>query len=341
MVRTQLKVMNKDKPIAKLRERAGLTQSELADLIGVSENTIANWEKGGATKWIHNLKKLCKALKCSLGDLDPDIEQEVQQEIRRDLTHNILDTVNRYCTALFNNDKKSVITISSFAIQHDSLLSYWLNRADEIINQFQQNTKNQIDCEIVCNVLILQNLHTQLSYALLQSSITFERFCDLVQEFKLTRNFLFRYVSFNHKDFSRKLILQTSYLSVYVISWEPGQSSTMHHHGNFLDAIWVIEGEIEHWLLSPDESKKNKVPFEASSLGKRYSGESQIFSSGDWIFIDRLHAHQLENSSGKRLTTFHIRFGTPPDDDKWETPIGKDEPLLIWYQTEQYQLMPA
>ncbi|GJD22646.1 hypothetical protein RIVM261_076020 [Rivularia sp. IAM M-261] len=333
--------MSKDKPIARLRERAGLTQSELAELIGVSENTIANWEKGGASKWIQNLKKLCTTLKCTLNDLDPDIEKVSQQDIYGELTQNILNTVNNYCTALFKNDKKTVFNISSFAIQHDSQLLYWLHQADEIVNQFQQNPKNPIDCEIVCNALVLQNLHKQLSYSLGKGEFSFEKFCSLIIQTNLTRKFLSRYISFNDKDYSRKLVLQTSYLCVYVISWEPGQSSGMHHHGSFLDAIWVIEGEIEHWLFSPEECEKNNIPFETPSVRTKYPGESQIFSEGDWIFIDRLHAHQLENSSGKRLATLHIRFGTPPDDDKWESPTHEEEPLIIWYQMEQYQLIPA
>jgi transcriptional regulator with XRE-family HTH domain/mannose-6-phosphate isomerase-like protein (cupin superfamily) len=333
--------MSKDKPIARLREKAGLTQSELAELIGVSENTIANWEKGSASKWIRNLKRLCKILKCSLEDLDSEQAQESQQNTHHKLTPNILDTVNSYCTALLNNDKKAIITIFSFATQHDNQLAYWLNQADQIVNQFQKNPKSQIDCEVVYNALILQNLNMQLSYTFQRGQFTFEKFRNLVKKLNLTHNFLSRYISFNNKAFSRKLVLQTSYLFVYVISWEPGQSSRMHHHGNSLDAIWVIEGEIEHWLLSPDECKKNKVPFEAYSLGEKYLGKSQIFSEGNWIFIDRLHAHQLENSSGKRLATLHVRFGTPPDDDKWETPIYEEEPLIIWYQMEQYQLMPA
>ena len=54
-----------------LREKAGLTQRQLGDTIGVSDQTVFNWEKG-----IHLPKltpaqtiALCKALSCSIEEL--------------------------------------------------------------------------------------------------------------------------------------------------------------------------------------------------------------------------------------------------------------------------------
>lgn len=64
--------------ISTLREHAGLTQRELALMVGVTETTIANWERGrSGLEWIDRLIKLCKALDCSLDDLidyDPTTE---------------------------------------------------------------------------------------------------------------------------------------------------------------------------------------------------------------------------------------------------------------------------
>jgi DNA-binding XRE family transcriptional regulator len=51
-----------------MRENFGITQAELAQVIGVAENTVAGWEKGNfdaAKKAI----KLCELLKCDLKDL--------------------------------------------------------------------------------------------------------------------------------------------------------------------------------------------------------------------------------------------------------------------------------
>lgn len=56
--------------IAELRDRVGLTQLELSQKVGVTENTIANWEKGrSGLDWIEKLIRLCRTLDCSLEDL--------------------------------------------------------------------------------------------------------------------------------------------------------------------------------------------------------------------------------------------------------------------------------
>ncbi len=67
--------------IAGLRDRANLTQRALALHLGVTENTIQNWEKGKAgSEQIVRVIKLCQALNCDLKDLiDWSSLQEVQQ----------------------------------------------------------------------------------------------------------------------------------------------------------------------------------------------------------------------------------------------------------------------
>ncbi|UKP01379.1 helix-turn-helix transcriptional regulator [Nostoc sp. UHCC 0870] len=64
--------MQKTKPVSRiafLREQIGLTQLELAQLLDVTENTVANWEKGrGSLEWIDRVIKLCKIFRCT-----PDI----------------------------------------------------------------------------------------------------------------------------------------------------------------------------------------------------------------------------------------------------------------------------
>jgi transcriptional regulator with XRE-family HTH domain len=330
--------MSEERTIARMRERAGLTQSELAQLIGVSENTIANWEKGGASKWIRHLQALCRVLNCNLEDLES--KHKSQENTHKSLTPNIIETIKSYCTALLNGDKKAVSKISSFATLHDNLLRYWLDQVDEIINQFKQKPEENINCEIIVNTLVLQELNMQLSYDL-PNKFKFEDFCSLLEKIELSYEFLNRYISFKKDRFSRKLILQTRYLSVYVISWEPGQMSLMHHHGNSLDAIWVIKGEMTHWLLSQEKCEIEKIPFEGCTLEQKYLGEekSKTFLEGNWVFIDRRYAHQIENSSNTGLVTLHFRFGAPPDDDKWED--TEEQPVIIWHQMEQYQVMPA
>lgn len=61
--------------VAELRKKAELTQLELAQAVGVTESTIANWEKGrNALPWFERIARLCEALECSPGDLIGYIE---------------------------------------------------------------------------------------------------------------------------------------------------------------------------------------------------------------------------------------------------------------------------
>jgi DNA-binding XRE family transcriptional regulator len=60
-------------PLVQLRENAGLTQEALAQVLGVTDHTVRNWEKGRAEPklTIKQMKALCQALQCNLSDL-PD-----------------------------------------------------------------------------------------------------------------------------------------------------------------------------------------------------------------------------------------------------------------------------
>jgi transcriptional regulator with XRE-family HTH domain len=65
-----IEIMSLISNIAELREKAGLTQRELSSILGVTETTIANWERGrSGLDWIERLIKLCRALDCNLEDL--------------------------------------------------------------------------------------------------------------------------------------------------------------------------------------------------------------------------------------------------------------------------------
>ena len=66
------------------REIAGIEQKTLADLIGVTSNTVSNWENGRSRPDINLLPSICEALNVSLYDLfsvtDPNIRYTVRQK---------------------------------------------------------------------------------------------------------------------------------------------------------------------------------------------------------------------------------------------------------------------
>ncbi|NJL38909.1 MAG: helix-turn-helix transcriptional regulator [Leptolyngbyaceae cyanobacterium RM2_2_4] len=56
--------------IATLRDKTGLTQAQLAVLVGVTTNTIQNWESGkSGVDQIEKFLKLCEVLGCDLQQL--------------------------------------------------------------------------------------------------------------------------------------------------------------------------------------------------------------------------------------------------------------------------------
>ncbi|MCU0566723.1 MAG: helix-turn-helix domain-containing protein [Oculatellaceae cyanobacterium Prado106] len=326
-------------PLTGLREKVGLTQIELAELIGVSENTIANWEKRDTlTNWVRHLLKLCRVLNCSLEDLAP--EPSLPEKTWHPLTADLREPIKNYCQALATSNKRTISKIASFAAVHAPALQYWLNQADKIAQQMtrQPRSRQKLNAEVLVNSLILQNLGMQLS-AVPPKQVTLEKFQELIAAVELSPAFLDRYVTFNDQHYLRKLILQTHSLCVYVIGWKPGQNVLMHHHGTSLDAIRVLQGQMAHWILSPQECEAEKIPFEGGATLQKYTARPpELYTSPDLVLIDRRHAHQIENASSQNLVTLHFRFGCPPDDDNWQQPT-EEQPAIVLQQAEAYQVM--
>lgn len=52
-----------------LREKAGLTQQQLGELLGVRQSTVAMWETAGCHPRASKLPLLAKALQCNIDEL--------------------------------------------------------------------------------------------------------------------------------------------------------------------------------------------------------------------------------------------------------------------------------
>ena len=80
----------------RLRKKSGLTQPELADLVGVHETTIRRWENEGDNPSIVYVSKLAKALGVSEADLlndSPDISGKwlLSITVRQELKEEVID----------------------------------------------------------------------------------------------------------------------------------------------------------------------------------------------------------------------------------------------------------
>ena len=51
------------------REKAGISQRELASALGISQAAVAQWEQGTTTPTLENLRKAAVVLGCAPGDL--------------------------------------------------------------------------------------------------------------------------------------------------------------------------------------------------------------------------------------------------------------------------------
>lgn len=58
-----------DSAIARLRIAHGLTQAQLADLVGCHQQAVNKWETGKCKPGMQSLIKLSRTLECSIDDL--------------------------------------------------------------------------------------------------------------------------------------------------------------------------------------------------------------------------------------------------------------------------------
>lgn len=103
--------------IAELREQTDLTQKELADLLGLTENTIANWEKGrSGLDWIERVIKLCKIFQCTpeqLIDYVPDTEpQKPKTSAKKRSLDDLRKLINTYEPVSKKNSSPKVAKVN-------------------------------------------------------------------------------------------------------------------------------------------------------------------------------------------------------------------------------------
>lgn len=55
--------------IKTLREKMNMTQTELAEKVGIKRSTVAMWETGGNMPTAAKLPAIAKALNCTIDDL--------------------------------------------------------------------------------------------------------------------------------------------------------------------------------------------------------------------------------------------------------------------------------
>ena len=86
--------MNLGENILKLRKQNGLSQEQLGEQIGVTRQTISNWELNETTPNPEQLKALSKVLSVSLDELlDNEVEGVLMKKVSN--TEQLAGTINK------------------------------------------------------------------------------------------------------------------------------------------------------------------------------------------------------------------------------------------------------
>jgi DNA-binding XRE family transcriptional regulator len=64
--------------LTRLREKSGLTQRQMGELLGVTDQTVSNWERGvkAMKLTVKQTRLLCRLFNCTIEELDDQLESD-------------------------------------------------------------------------------------------------------------------------------------------------------------------------------------------------------------------------------------------------------------------------
>lgn len=101
--------------IAECRKNKKLTQSELAEKLGVTDRSVSNWENGKNMPDLTLFKPLCNELDISLNDLMSG-EKVEEKEYQEKLEENIINTINYTNKKIENKNNFIGLTLIVFGV---------------------------------------------------------------------------------------------------------------------------------------------------------------------------------------------------------------------------------
>ena len=93
--------MNLNEKIVVLRKKMGVSQELLAEKLGVTRQTVSNWEQGLTTPDVMQAKKLSNIFKISLDDLT---DNKLDFEFRDNSNNMLKDLVGKSCVLILDED---------------------------------------------------------------------------------------------------------------------------------------------------------------------------------------------------------------------------------------------
>ncbi len=239
---------------------------------------------------------------------------EMSQAIPPDLIQKpgLLKLVTEYCRLttkpkLNGADAERMEKIYELA-EYDDELDNWIARIDENIEPFVLALIQQQEREI----LSLEDFINEIKNIPYQE-MTLQKFKELAQKVYLSDHLVNKHIHFQDCDYCRQVICQTSFGVIFVISWKPRQSSSIHFHETDFSVIHVYKGTLTHELYETEK----EIIFHQGKKGLRdkyISRGKQQVEENEWVYIGTKQIHRLINNSTENLVTLHFRlFGQPID----------------------------
>jgi cysteine dioxygenase len=214
----------------------------------------------------------------------------------RKLAKEYYDLINQ--KELSETDADRISKIFELA-EYDELLDKCIDKIDESIEIVRQ---------IKAKKLSIEEFIEQVE-EISPEEMTLEKFKGFCEQLYLKDSFIKKHIDFKDSEYCRKSILQTSFSSIYLTGWKPGQETGIHHHENSFNVVRVYQGTLTHRLYKEINHLYGKK-------GYRLIQENEV-KENEWIYVDLAQTHQLANESNKNLVTLHFRYFRKTIEDKF------------------------
>jgi cysteine dioxygenase len=145
-------------------------------------------------------------------------------------------------------------------------------------------------------------------------------YCDSM---RLSAEALKPYSFFRDDDYTRNLVYRDDLFEVMVISWRPGQKTTVHTHNGQLGWMDMPQGEVQvhnyHYLGCNAAENQNVVGMDclagATQINLERKGTMTCFQGGSIYTVDKLHTiHQIECADKAKAGTLSLHIYSLPID---------------------------
>jgi len=135
-----------------------------------------------------------------------------------------------------------------------------------------------------------------------QAHLTVKKAAELVEQAKITENDLQPWANYDHPvqdGYGRRLVYHTDKFEVMVMTWNPGDFSSVHNHGYTQWGAVQVFGEVMHQVYSETGEKFR--------LAKK-----EILRYGSIAKVNNALIHQMGNVTTKPYLTLHMYGANEP-----------------------------